>query len=161
MDTKMAAGSRRRLLAVMCISAALICVTIGVAVAAHAPLKTANTAEAPRPDDLELACDGMPDGAPACLYGRAVLADAPLALWRLSDSEGVAFSPQGVTPGAAGALEGSTALQFDGVDGSARIGIDLSTTSTATVEFWLNWNGYADDDRLALEYGGPTYMGHS
>ena len=30
--------------------------------------------------------------------------------------------------------------------------IDLSGTSKVTVEFWLNWNAYANNDALAMEF---------
>ena len=30
--------------------------------------------------------------------------------------------------------------------------MNLSSTSKLTVEFWLKWNAYANDDRLAMEF---------
>jgi len=172
----MANNRSQRLLAVLCNAAALICFTLGVAVAAQAPPRSANLAETPvEHDAMELACDGANDAAPACSYERAVLADGPLALWRLVDDDGGGvvdatgngnvgnLSQSGVAYGAGGALDGSAhaTAQFDGVAGSASLGVDLSASSAASIEFWLNWAGYGDDDRVAFEYGGPTYFGHS
>jgi parallel beta-helix repeat protein len=167
---------RQRLLVVLCAAATLISFTIGVALAAHAPSRSASLARSATERAASgPGCDGANEAAPACSYERAVVADAPLAFWRLVDADGGAVvdatgngysgsvSQRGVAYGAGGALDGTThmAAQFDGVDGSAVVGIDLSSTSAITVEFWLNWAAYADDDRIALEYGGPAYLGHS
>jgi hypothetical protein len=56
--------------------------------------------------------------------------------------------------GAAGALVGDTdtAVAFDGNTSWARAALDLSTRSTITVEFWLKWTRWADDDDLAMEF---------
>ncbi|MGI9146220.1 MAG: DUF4832 domain-containing protein [Chloroflexota bacterium] len=110
----------------------------------------------------------MPDtihGASAS-YSAAVLRDAPAGYWRLdepsgssvADSSGHAHSGAyvgNVIHAAAGALSGDpdTATQFDGVTSAAAINLDLSTVSSTSVEFWLNWKTYANDDRLALEFG--------
>ena len=42
--------------------------------------------------------------------------------------------------------------RFDGVDDAASAPVDLSGTHTVTVEFWLKWNAYANDDHLAMEF---------
>src|SRR4029079_4433499 len=49
-----------------------------------------------------------------------------------------------------GAL-GGTAGGFDGVDDAATAPVNLSGTTDLTVEFWLKWNAFADDERLAME----------
>jgi YD repeat-containing protein len=83
--------------------------------------------------------------------------------WRLGEKSGSAFadivgpSPAtlkgGVTLGVPGALEAdpNTAAAFDGASGAASAAVDFSSTSQLTVEFWLNWAAYANDDDLALE----------
>ncbi len=83
--------------------------------------------------------------------------------WRLGEKSGTTFadivgpSPAtlkgGVTLGVPGPLEGdpNAAAAFDGATGAASASVDLSATSQLTVEFWLNWAAYANDDDLALE----------
>ncbi len=96
-------------------------------------------------------------------YGDAVLATPGLLhYWRLgeesgptlADSQGTAngTASAGVSFGVAGAVAGdpNTALGFAGED-SASAPLDLSGTSKATIEFWLKWDSYADDDSLAME----------
>jgi hypothetical protein len=58
-----------------------------------------------------------------------------------------------VTLGAAGAIAGdtNTSVSFDGVDDAARATVNLSGSSAVTVEFWLKWDGFVDDDQLAME----------
>ncbi|HET9197317.1 MAG TPA: PKD domain-containing protein, partial [Solirubrobacterales bacterium] len=88
-----------------------------------------------------------------------------ISYWRLGDPGGstslidsfgtsnaaVNGSP---TLGVAGALsgDGDTAASFDGLDDSATANLSLSGTSKVTVEFWMRWNGFANDDDLAMEY---------
>jgi PKD repeat protein len=88
-----------------------------------------------------------------------------ISYWRLGDPGGstalvdsfgtsnaaVNGSP---TLGVAGALagDGDTAASFDGLDDAATANLSLSGTSKVTVEFWMKWNGFANDDDLALEY---------
>jgi YD repeat-containing protein len=97
-------------------------------------------------------------------YGDTVL-DTPglVGYWRLgekagpslADSRGTATGTAagGPTFGVTGGVEGdpNTAIHFDGVDDSGSVPLDLSGTSKATVEFWLNWDAYDNDDDLALE----------
>jgi YD repeat-containing protein len=83
--------------------------------------------------------------------------------WRLGEKSGstladaIGGSPAtaqgGFSLGTTGALEGDldTAATFDGATGAASANVDLSATSQLTVEFWLNWATYANDDDLALE----------
>ncbi len=88
-----------------------------------------------------------------------------LSYWRLGDPGGstalvdsfgtsnaaVNGSP---TLGSPGALAGDsdTAASFDGLDDAATANLSLSGTSKVTVEFWMKWNGFANDDDLAMEY---------
>ena len=88
-----------------------------------------------------------------------------LSFWRLGDPGGtgtlidsfgtsnatVSGSP---TLGVSGALAGDsdTAASFDGLDDAATANLSLSGTSKVTVEFWMKWNGFANDDDLAMEY---------
>ena len=54
------------------------------------------------------------------------------------------------TLGIGGALGGAGG-GFDGSDDFAAAPVNLSGTTDLTVEFWLRWNAYADDDDLAME----------
>jgi YD repeat-containing protein len=84
--------------------------------------------------------------------------------WRLGEKAGSTFADAvggnpataqgGFALGAPGAIEGDldTAATFDGGTGAASAPVDLSATSQLTVEFWLNWAAYANDDDLALEF---------
>ncbi|MEZ5121290.1 MAG: LamG domain-containing protein [Solirubrobacterales bacterium] len=83
--------------------------------------------------------------------------------WRLGEASGTSLadaagsasmtSRSGVTLGVPGALSGDsdTAARFNGTSGAAQADVDLSATNKVTVEFWLKWNAYANDDRLAVE----------
>jgi PKD repeat protein len=87
-----------------------------------------------------------------------------LSYWRLGDSSGTTLvdtfgnsnattvgSPTLNTPGAL-AGDSDSAVGFDGLDDSATANLSLSGTSQVTVEFWMKWNGFKDDDDLAMEY---------
>jgi hypothetical protein len=60
----------------------------------------------------------------------------------------------GVTLGEPGGLVGdsATAAAFNGSSGAAQAKVDLSGTHRLTVEFWMKWSAFAQDDRLALEF---------
>ncbi len=97
-------------------------------------------------------------------YGDAVL-DTPglVGYWRLgeeagptlADSAGAASgtASAGAVFGVTGAVakDPSTAVSFDGNDDSASAPLDLSGTTQATVEFWLKWSKYDNEDDLAME----------
>jgi PKD repeat protein len=96
-------------------------------------------------------------------YSTAVLGTAGLVdYWRLGETSGVTLADSaGSQPatlsggqlGVGGALSGDSdaAVRFGGTNAFASAGIDLSGTSKVTVEFWLKWNAFANDDRLAFE----------
>jgi hypothetical protein len=70
----------------------------------------------------------------------------------LLDSEGLSTgSAIGGTFGLSGPIEQSTALGFNGTSDSGAIPLNLASTSQVTVEFWLKWNQYANNDALAME----------
>ncbi len=83
--------------------------------------------------------------------------------WPMDESSGSSFADLvggtnaealgGVTLGEPGALAGdsSTAAAFDGSSGAARAEVDLSGTHQLTVEFWMKWKTFAEDDHLAME----------
>jgi YD repeat-containing protein len=88
-----------------------------------------------------------------------------LSYWRLGDAGGSStlvdsFGTSNATVngsptlGATGALSGDndTAAAFDGLDDAATANLSLSGTNKVTVEFWMRWNGFANDDDLAMEY---------
>lgn len=93
-------------------------------------------------------------------YSKAVEADSPLRYWRLSKNSGsenkggTALTLNGTASEASGPLskgdEGATS--FDGVNDYGQVALDLSAQSKITLEFWLKWDAYAEDDDLALEF---------
>jgi PKD repeat protein len=98
-------------------------------------------------------------------YAQAVLGTTGVAhYWRFGETAGTtlldragtanATAVGGVTLGVTGALTGDTdtAARFDGTNDNAVASVDLSGTSKVTVEFWLKWNAYANDDKLAMEF---------
>jgi PKD repeat protein len=58
----------------------------------------------------------------------------------------------GGTFGLPGAIEKGTAIGFNGTSDSGAIPLNLSGQSTITIEFWLNWKQYANNDSLAMEF---------
>ncbi len=71
----------------------------------------------------------------------------------IADSFGLSNGTiSGGTFGLAGAVQPSTAVAFNGTSDSGSIPLNLSGTSKMTVEFWLKWNQYANDDALAMEF---------
>jgi hypothetical protein len=102
-------------------------------------------------------------------YNNAVLTTPGLIdYWRLGESSGSttlandAGGPSatrsngilGATLGVAGplTLDPNTALSFDGSNDAATASLNLSSNSTLTVEFWLKWNSYSNNDDLAFEF---------
>ncbi len=88
-----------------------------------------------------------------------------LSYWRFGDPAGTgtlidsfgtsnAATSGAPTLGVSGALAGDsdTAASFDGLDDAASANLSLSGTNKVTVEFWMKWNGFANDDDLAFEY---------
>jgi PKD repeat protein len=98
-------------------------------------------------------------------YSPTVL-DTPglVHYWRLDEPSGTSFadlvggstatSVGGPTLGVAGGVphDSDKAVRFDGVDDAASAPVDLGGKTAVTVEFWLKWNTYANDDRLAMEF---------
>jgi YD repeat-containing protein len=102
-------------------------------------------------------------------YSQKVLATGGLShYWRMGDPPGSTLADSkgtstatlsgGPAIGAPGAVAGDsdTSVGFDGVDDSAAADVNLSNTSKLTVEFWLKWNAFANDDDLAFEFT-PNY----
>ncbi|MGC1165812.1 MAG: PKD domain-containing protein [Solirubrobacterales bacterium] len=96
-------------------------------------------------------------------YSNAVLSTAGLtSYWRLGESSGSSLnnsasgsdgSKSGATFGATGplTLDPNTALSFDGSNDYATAPLNLSATSRVTIEFWLKWSSYTNNDDLAFE----------
>jgi PKD repeat protein len=96
-------------------------------------------------------------------YGATILGTAGLVhYYRLDESAGPTIhdskgAANGTIAGGTFGLEGAiigeadTALGFNGSGDAGAIPLDLSSTSRLTVEFWLRWNAYANDDALAME----------
>jgi YD repeat-containing protein len=98
-------------------------------------------------------------------YSTSVLATPGLAhYWRMGEMNGPTFSDSkgsspaaatgGVTFGQTGAIAEDTdhSARFDGSTGAAQAPVNLSATHTLTVEFWMNWNAFENDDKLAMEF---------
>jgi YD repeat-containing protein len=100
----------------------------------------------------------------AASYPATIAATAGLvSYWRMDSATGgvipdsAGSSPAtltGGTTGVAGGLgsETSSAIRFNGTSDYARANLNLSATSKVTIEFWLRWNAFADDDDLAMEF---------
>jgi PKD repeat protein len=98
-------------------------------------------------------------GYPAMILGTTGL----VSYWRLDEAAGTQIADSkgtntatlagDATVGAAGAIAGDpdTSVSFDGVNDAARATVNLSASSAVTIEFWLKWDGFVDDDQLALE----------
>ncbi len=67
----------------------------------------------------------------------------------------------GGTFGLPGAVKGDpgTAIGFNGSSDYGAIPLNLSSTHQVTVEFWLKWNAYANNDSLAMEFT-PNFNEH-
>jgi len=100
-------------------------------------------------------------------YSPTVLDTPGLAhYWRLDEASGTSFADSvgtstattsgSPTLGVTGGVphDSDKAARFDGVDDAASAPVNLSGKSAVTVEFWLKWNAYANDDRLAMEFTG-------
>jgi YD repeat-containing protein len=97
-------------------------------------------------------------------YGDEVLATAGLQdYWRLGETSGTVLADSkgthpatasSVTLGVGGGPAGdpNTAARFNGSTSCASVPLDLSGTQKVTLEFWMKWNSFASDDRLAAEF---------
>jgi PKD repeat protein len=104
-------------------------------------------------------------------YNNAVLSTAGLIdYWRLGETSGTTFANSvagapsasktsnilnsGATLGVAGplTLDSNTAVSFDGSNDDADAALNLSANSTLTIEFWMKWNTYTNNDDLAFEF---------
>ena len=84
--------------------------------------------------------------------------------WPMGESSGSSFADVfggaeasvtgGVTLGETGGLVGDSATSalFDGSSGAAHAPVNLSGSGKETVEFWMKWPVFGDDDALALEF---------
>ena len=104
-------------------------------------------------------------------YNAAVLATPGLIhYYRLDESAGPTIhdgkgTANGTVTGGGFGQEGAilgeadTALGFNGSSDFGAIPLNLSSTSELTVEFWLKWNAYANNDSLAMELT-PNFNEH-
>ena len=94
-------------------------------------------------------------------YSQAVSGTPGLIhYWRLNEATGATAladavgsataTTGGATLGLPGSLGGGAA-GFDGVEDFAQAPVDLSAASRITIEFWMRWNAFADNDALAME----------
>lgn len=96
-------------------------------------------------------------------YSAAVLADSPLAYWRMGEASGTTMVDSsgnsrsgtyagGFTLGVTGGVTGDTAVSFNGSTGRASAALNLSALSAITIELWLKWTTFANNDALAAEF---------
>ena len=98
-------------------------------------------------------------------YEQAVESTSGLShFWPMGEASGSSFADVaasadaevsgGVTLGESGGLveDSSTAVLFNGSSGSAQAPVDLSGSGKLTVEFWMKWKAFANDDGLAMEF---------
>jgi PKD repeat protein len=97
-------------------------------------------------------------------YRSSILTTSGLvSWWRLGDPAGSSTLSDGfgtnsgnnfgATLGVPGSIfaDPTTAASFNGTSNYATAPLNLSATSQVTVEFWLNWNAFKNDDALAME----------
>ena len=97
-------------------------------------------------------------------YNAAVLGTSGLIdYWRLGETSGTSLADAiggrtataqgGVTLGGAGALasDPDKSASFNGTNGAATATVNFSSLSAITVEFWMNWSTFANDNDMALE----------
>ncbi len=105
-----------------------------------------------------------PLSASAETYAHAVQTTTGIThFWPMEESSGSSFADLvggadasisgGVTLGQPGGLaeESQTAL-FNGSSGAAEAALNLTATHKLTVEFWMKWSAFADNDSLAMEF---------
>ncbi len=98
-------------------------------------------------------------------YSPTVLSTPGLLhYWRLNETSGTSFADSvggvpaaaagGPTLGVAGGVpnDSDKAARFDGSNDSASAPLNLAGKTAVTVEFWMKWNSYANDDDLAMEF---------
>jgi PKD repeat protein len=95
-------------------------------------------------------------------YAEAVQSSPSLSdYYKLDEAKGPAIADSkgtsngtisGGTFGLPGPIQRSTSVGFNGTSDSGAIPLDLSGSTQITVEFWLKWNHYANDDALAMEF---------
>ncbi|MGI9147660.1 MAG: LamG-like jellyroll fold domain-containing protein [Chloroflexota bacterium] len=111
---------------------------------------------------------------PLPAYADLILADGPLAYWRMNDTnltrmwDTSGHGGIGMFSGSAGLSRSRDSpvqddpggLRFDGATSSASAPLKLAGRSAITLEFWMAWDSFADDDRLAFELtsGTGTYQ---
>jgi hypothetical protein len=117
---------------------------------------------------LALAATSLLGSAPAAsaeTYREAVEGTTGVShFWPMGEASGSSFTDVvgsanaetsgGVTLDEPGGLVGdsSTSALFNGSSGAAHAEVDLSGTHELTVEFWMKWSSFAEDDHLALEF---------
>ncbi len=100
-------------------------------------------------------------------YTPAVTATAGLIdYWRLAETSGTSLARQrrrqnrhhrnGPTlrlgRRLASDADSNTAARFDGTNEAATASLNLSGTNKLTIEFWLKWTTYSNNDDLAFEF---------
>lgn len=98
-------------------------------------------------------------------YAETILSDNPIAYWRFNGSSGTLVrdiagghnatltgSASGHQPGALMTPDSSSTSFNSGTSDAASAAIDLSPYSVITIECWLAWAAFANNDQLLGEY---------
>lgn len=118
-------------------------------------------------------CGPLPaaSSSPAPTYSATVLADGPVAYWRMHETTGIVMTDAtrhrtngtyvgGFTLGEPGAMAGAgnAAVAFDGVSGGARVEGASLQLDTVTIEFWAKKRAESESgfyvSKNFLPYGG-------
>lgn len=95
-------------------------------------------------------------------YSLAVQSLSPIGYWPLDDPSGTSIA---ATVGSSGTYVNgpilgvggpsskiATGVQFDGSNDYGTINLDLSAISAVTFSFWLYWDAFVDNDKMAMEH---------
>lgn len=94
-------------------------------------------------------------------YQTEVLADSPYGYWKMGGTTGTITDETGGghaltvtgTRNVTGAITPDDgAVSFNGTSQFGSVALALSGATSWTLEFWLKWNAYADDDAAVFEH---------
>lgn len=107
-----------------------------------------------------------PASNPFASYQTTILQDSPLLAWPLDDASGTvardvsSYSRPGTYSGTptlhAAGPAGLFATSFDGINDYVYSAVDLSRYTAVTLEAWVWWDTFANDDRFLYEYTANT-----
>lgn len=98
-------------------------------------------------------------------YVDEVLADEPYVFWRMGGASspvadaggGISLTVAGGTFGGGGAYSGASSVAFDGVNDGAGAALVLGDATVITIETFIKWAAYGDDDALLCEFNSRYF----